>query len=184
MQRDIYWTARKRPLYITTLATISALAVVGRMLFTFLPNVQPMTVIFLWMTVIFGPISASIVMLISLLVSSTHHGYGIWVIHQFIAYSGLIVLTSFVIPSTSLHSRRFLYASFAGLTGYLYGLIMTLCYAFTVQLHQPIAYYIAGLPFDTYHAIGNFFCYLILTPVLAPLLTKIRAQLLVDSPNI
>lgn len=178
MQHDIYWHAKTRPLYITTLASIGAIAVVGRLLFTFLPNVQPMTVIFLLMTVIFGPISASIVMLISILISSIYHSYGIWVLYQLIAYTCLIWLTNAFMRYEHLHTHRLLYALYAGATGYLYGLMMTLCYAFTVQLTNPLAYYLAGLPFDTYHAVGNFGFYLILTPILTPLLTKIRSQLL------
>ena len=175
MKQDIYWVARTRPLYITTLAFISALAVVGRWLLTPLPNVQPITVIFILMAVIFGPISSSIVVFVTIIVSSFIHGFGYWVVHQLLAYWIVIWICHIVLRA---NWHWVIQTFFVGVTGYLYGLLMTLLYALTVQLQNPLGYYIAGLYFDTLHAAGNIGFYLILSPVLTPLLLRMRRNLM------
>lgn len=177
MKYDIYWKHRTHPLYLVSLALISAIAIVGRSLFTFLPNIQPITVIFLLVTVIFGTISGNIVVFLTIMLSSIQHGFGPWVIHQLVAYGLLTLLNGILLSPTILIKRRVLCIVWAGLSGYLYGIVISMAYALSIQMSNPLAYYIAGIPFDTYHAIGNVGFYIILTPLLLPLLKKVRHRI-------
>ncbi|MDO4431839.1 MAG: ECF transporter S component [Aerococcaceae bacterium] len=179
---DIFWKVKHQAFYITVIAMISAVAIVGRSVFTFLPNVKPITVIFLMVTVIFGLVSGLLVMFVTIVATSIQHGFGIWVAHQLIAYAILLGITRALWRRTSLtHPQKFPFIIWCGIVGYLYGILMTIAHAVTVQLANPFPYYLNGLWFDTYHAFGNIGFAIILVPVLTPILTKIRTQLLARS---
>ena len=68
---------------ISYLALLSAACVVGRLSFTFLPNVQPMTAILLFLSLFLSLPEALLVMAISLVVTNLFVGFGIWTLGQF-----------------------------------------------------------------------------------------------------
>lgn len=79
---------------IAYLALLVAASVVGRTLFQPLPNVQPMTAIFLLVALYLGCVRGLIVALLSLLITNFYMGMGIWTIAQAVSYTVVILMMS------------------------------------------------------------------------------------------
>ncbi|UUX32897.1 ECF transporter S component [Fundicoccus culcitae] len=160
---------------IALLAIFVSLAYVGRILFQFIPNVQPVTVIILIITLTTHTLDGLIVAVLSIILSNTLLGMGPWTLAQVVSYALLIAFTGvfikrFYIPSNKYN--RIFFAFYAFLIGLLYGFIISVISVKMYGINHFWAYYIRGLPFDLAHAIGNFIFYLLLEPVLSPLIKK------------
>jgi hypothetical protein len=152
------FTARK----IALIALMSAVCVIGRTLFQFLPNIQPVTAIVLFLAVNVGLVEALCVAEITMLVTGLYMGLGYWVIGQLLGYAVVIVLARLLLRHASFW-QQVGYAFFAGL---LSGFIQSLVQApmFGITAFWP--YYVSGVSFDVLHGIGNVGFYLLLIPLL------------------
>lgn len=152
---------------LTLLAILSALAVGGRYAFQFLPNVQPVTALIIICGVLLGPLSAIVLGLLTTFLSNMLLGMGIWTIWQMISWC-LIGFISGLIGKYWNRVPFWFIMVFGVFSGYLYGFIISLTtYQFTGYF---LPYYLAGLPFDTSHAIGNGVFLLLFFPVLKRLI--------------
>lgn len=137
---------------LTLLAILAALAVVGRILFSFLPNIQPVTSIIIISGIMLGPLSALLLATLVTLISNLVLGMGIWSLWQIISW-GLIGILSGFLGKIFKPVPISLIIIFSIFSGYLYGFVVSLTTFQVTGKFWP--YYIAGLPFDTNHAIGN-----------------------------
>lgn len=154
---------------ITILALLAALAVVGRSVFVFIPNVQPVTAIVITCGLILGPGAAVILAILTTFLSNMILGMGIWSIWQIISW-GLIGIISGLLGKIFKKVPMFLIILFAAFSGYFYGFVISLT---TYQISGKFwPYYLAGLPFDTNHAIGNVVFIIVLYPMISYLLKK------------
>lgn len=154
------------PRQIAFLALLTAACVVGRFLFTFLPNVQPMTAILLMMTLILNLPEALLVAALSLVITNLFLGFGIWTVGQLISYAGILLLFHLFTRIPVLGGKLWFQTAIAGLTGFVYGFIYSVFNYFLMGLTVFWPYWISGLSFDALHAAGNIGFYLILWPVL------------------
>ena len=157
---------------LTLLAMITTLCQVSRLVFQFLPNVQPVTVILIILTLSLGVSDGLIVSILSIFISNLTLGMGVWTIAQIISFALLVLVTGVVIKPFFKHLPFLVMVLYAVIMGYLYGFIISLVQAPFFGIQNFWVYYISGLPFDTLHAIGNGGFYLILAPILFPLLKK------------
>ncbi|MFC4557421.1 ECF transporter S component [Virgibacillus kekensis] len=154
---------------LTLLALLAALAVVGRAVFVFLPNVQPVTALIIISGLLLGPLSAVILAILTTFLSNMILGMGIWTIWQIVSWGLIGILSGFLgkipgrVPLPVL-------AIFAVFSGYLYGFIISLTMYSMVGEFWP--YYLSSLPFDTYHAIGNGVFIFMLYPAIQYLFKK------------
>ena len=144
------------------------------MMFHFIPNVQPVTAVLIILTLTLGMADGFIVAILSIVLTNFLLGMGPWTIAQIASFGVLIVVTGLIIKpfySTSKkRNRRILFALFAFFGGLLYGFVISLLTVKMMGITSFWAYYIAGIPFDFMHGMGNAGFYLILEPILAPLL--------------
>ncbi|SHF57691.1 ECF transporter S component [Ornithinibacillus halophilus] len=155
---------------ITLLALLAALAIVGRVSFAFLPNVQPVTAVIIICGLILGPLSAALLAILTTFLSNMILGTGIWTLWQIISWI-IIGLLSGLLGKIPKKIPVILLAVFGVFSGYFYGLIVSLTnYQITGQ--NFYVYYLAGLPFDTYHAIGNAIFILVMYPIIYHFLKK------------
>lgn len=157
---------------LTLLAIFAAVAVVGRGLFVFIPNVQPVTAMVIITGVLLGPIAGIIIAILSTFLSNMLLGMGIWAIWQIVSW-GLIGVIAGIIGKVFTKVPLVLLLLFGVFAGYLYGFVISLTTYQVTGKFWP--YYIAGLPFDTNHAIGNFVFILLLYPTIV-YLTKRYAK--------
>ncbi|BAC13772.1 ECF transporter S component [Oceanobacillus iheyensis] len=165
---------------LTLLAILSALAVGGRYAFQFLPNVQPVTAIIIICGILLGPLSAIIVGLLTTFLSNMLLGMGIWTIWQMISWC-LIGLLSGLIGKYVSKTPLWFIVIFGIVSGYLFGIVISLT-TYQVTGHF-IPYYLAGLPFDTAHAIGNGVFLLLLYPIVKQLLKNYRINRFSSNPK-
>ncbi len=146
---------------ITLCALLIALSVVGRMTFTFIPNVQPVTVLIIVTSFVLGPLYGVIVACLSTWITNLLLGMGLWTVWQMLSWSIVAGLSGWLgkfrakVPVLVLS----LYAGFCGL---LYGLLIS--YPMSRITGNFWLYYLSGLPFDLNHAFGNILFFLVLYP--------------------
>lgn len=157
---------------ITLLAFMTALCQVSRQMFQILPNVQPVTVILIILTLTLGITDALIVAILSIVLSNVTLGMGVWTIAQIVSFCGVVLITGVIIKPFFYKIPFGFMLLYAGFTGYLYGFLISLVQAPFFGIQNFWVYYASGLPFDTMHAVGNSGFYLIVAPILFPLLRK------------
>ncbi|WP_163537684.1 ECF transporter S component [Gracilibacillus sp. YIM 98692] len=147
---------------LTIISLMAALAVVGRIAFQWIPNVQPVTSLLIICGGYLGPIYAVLLAVVTTFVSNLVLGLGFWTIWQTLAW-GLIGVLSGWIGKIKHEKIRFAMSIIFGfISAYLYGLLLTVgTFSFSGAF---LPYYMAGLPFDTFHAIGNVLFMIILYP--------------------
>lgn len=154
---------------LTLIAVFAALAIIGRYAFTFIPNVQPVTAIIIICGVLLGSGAAIILSLLVTFLSNMILGMGIWTVWQIISWA-LIGFIAGMIGKYVKDIHISYLILFGVFSGYLYGFIISLM---TYQVTGKfLPYYLLGLPFDTYHAIGNGVFILLLYPLIKYLLKK------------
>lgn len=140
---------------------MSASLVVGRTLFAAVPNVQPVTAMIILISLWMSPLDGAIVAVLTMLLSNLLLGFGLWTVPQIVAYLAIVGLTWLLSPILR-RSPLLLGALFAAAMGFFYGFIVSLVQAPFLGISAFWAYYLGGIPFDIYHALGNLGFYVIL----------------------
>lgn len=121
---------------ISRIAILSALCVALRYAFSSLPNIQPITAIFLITAIVYGLSDSILIMSLTMLVSSFLLMFGPWVIWQIFSFTVILVIWKYLLyPLTKFLKfakiNEIVWQSlFAGLLGIVYGLVIDSCYAF------------------------------------------------------
>ncbi|GIO22593.1 ECF transporter S component [Oceanobacillus sp. J11TS1] len=148
---------------LTLLALLAALAVVGRYAFQFIPNVQPVTAIVILTGIFLGPVSSVILAVLVVFLSNMLLGMGIWTVWQIISWCIIGLAAGMIGIGWKKVPLGFL-VLFSVVSGYFYGFIISLTTYQVTGHFWP--YYLAGLPFDTAHAVGNGVFIVLLYPLL------------------
>ena len=162
---------------ITLIALLSTLAYVGRLLFSWIPNVQPVTVILLIITLEMGLVEGILTASLSMILSNIFLGMGPWTLHQIASFAIVILIFSCLKPSWRQTWKQPLlklvfFTIMAGLTGYIYGFVISILSVYFYHIPKFWVYYLQGLPFDTLHALGNIGFWIILSPLLPRIIQK------------
>lgn len=155
---------------LTYLALTTALAVVGRLSFQFIPNVQPMTAIFLILALQLGLVRSLLVCLLSVLITNFYLGMGVWTIGQLVSFTAIIFIFSALSQLPWFKKYLVLQIIVAGLCGFIYGFIISIIDTKIYGFTSFWTYYLQGVSFDALHATGNIIFYAILAPILGQLL--------------
>ena len=182
------WYEREDPpaRVLALVATLAALAVVGRLAFAAIPNVKPTTDIVLFAGYALGAVPGFVVGAIAALVSNVFLSQGPWTPWQMAGW-GAVGIAGAVL-ALALRGRepnRFLLAGVCGLAGLAFGAWMDL-YQLTLAAHQDLDSYLAlsasSLPYNLAHAIGNVVFCLLIGPVFIRALRRYRRRLEVRWP--
>jgi uncharacterized membrane protein len=182
------WYERDKPpaRVLALVATLAALAVVGRLAFAALPNVKPTTDIVLFAGYALGAVPGFMVGAIAALVSNVFLSQGPWTPWQMVGW-GVVGIAGAVL-ARFLRGRepgRLLLAVVCGLAGFAFGAWMDL-YQLTLAAHQDLDSYLAlsatSLPYNLAHAIGNVVFCLLIGPVFIRALRRYRRRLEVRWP--
>ena len=133
---------------VKRMTLIAMLAALGTVLRVFkiipIPNVQPVTDMIMIETLMLGI------------------GFGIWTIPQILAYAVCVLTVAGLAKITPLKKHFTLQLILATFLGFEYGFIVSLGMSIYGGWAAFVAYWLSGLLFDFYHAVGNFGCYFIL----------------------
>ena len=159
---------------IALLSVMTALVTVGRLTLSLpiLPNIQPMTALLILIALNLGVIDSLVVSVLSLLLTNLFLGMGPWTILQMISFAVVILLTGIIKYFYRYESfiNRIVFSFWAGLMGFGYGLIISYLNFQLYGMNNFLVYYINGLPFDILHAVGNVGFFLILEPIIVPIM--------------
>jgi energy-coupling factor transport system substrate-specific component len=177
------WYERDRPpaRVVALVATLAALAVVGRLAFAAVPNVKPTTDIVLFAGYALGAVPGFAVGAVTAVVSNVFLSQGPWTPWQMVGWGAVGVggaLLALVLRGRE--PGRLLLAVVCGLAGLAFGAWMDL-YQLTLAAHQDLDTYLAisasSLPYNLAHAIGNVVFCLLIGPVFIRALRRYRRRL-------
>lgn len=162
---------------LVLIATLSAAAAAGRVLFAAIPNVQPVTVIVVVTGVALGPRAGMAVGGLSALVSNFYLGQGAYTPWQMLAWGGCGLLGGLAAP---LLRRRVPLALTCFALGFAFDAVMDLWEWLSFYPHTWQAFaalYAQGIWFDVAHASGNLVLALAAGPELRRLLERYARRL-------
>ena len=176
------WYERDKPpaRVIALVATLAALAVVGRLAFAAVPNVKPTTDIVLFAGYALGAVPGFAVGAVTALVSNVFLSQGPWTPWQMVGWGAVGVAGALL--ARVLRDRepgRLVLAAVCGLAGLAFGAWMDL-YQLTLAARQDLDTYLAfsasSLPYNLAHAIGNVVFCLLIGPIFIRALRRYRRR--------
>lgn len=165
---------------ISLIGILAAVNIASRIALQSLPNIKPVTSIIIISVMIFGLAFGIKLTIVTTLVSNIYLGMGIWIFFQILAWIVICLFTQILMDLFKKINREpniLIMAIFAFLMGYVFGVIVSLEKFVIGGPSLFIVYYLAGLLFDTLHAVGNFIFYLICAPILMKIFMKERVFL-------
>jgi energy-coupling factor transport system substrate-specific component len=177
------WYERTHPSskVLAMVATLAALAALGRIAFAPLPNVKPTTDIVFLSGYVLGGAPGFAVGALAALSSNLVFGQGPWTPWQMVAWGLIGVIGAAWSPVTRRRLPRIATALLLALCGLMYGALTNLstltAAGGTPSLAQWGAVEATGLPFDVAHAVGNVAFFLAFGPAFVRVLQRYRARL-------
>lgn len=176
-----YERSRPSPRLLALVATLAALAALGRIAFAPLPNVKPTTDIVFIAGFVLGGAPGFAVGATAAISSNLVFGQGPWTPWQMVAWGLVGIIGAIWARTTGGALPRWSTAFLLALCGLLFGAIMNVSHLLASDevptLGQFAAVSLASLPFDLAHAIGNAAFFLVFGPALARMLGRYRARL-------
>jgi len=178
-----YERTRPSPRLLALVATLAALAALGRIAFAPLPSVKPTTDIIFIAGFVLGGAPGFAVGATAALSSNLVFGQGPWTPWQMVAWGLVGVLGAVWARATGNRMPRLATAVVLAVCGLLFGVIMNVSHLIASDtpptLGQLLAVQLQALPFDLAHAIGNVVFFLAFGPALARMLERYRQRLTV-----
>jgi energy-coupling factor transport system substrate-specific component len=177
------WYERTHPSskVLAMVATLGALAALGRIAFAPLPNVKPTTDIVFLTGYVLGGAPGFAVGALAALSSNLVFGQGPWTPWQMAAWGLIGIIGAAWAPLTRGRLPRLATAGLLALCGLLFGALTNLstltAAGGTPSPAQWAAVEVAGLPFDIAHAVGNVAFFLAFGPAFVRVLRRYRARL-------
>ena len=163
---------------LSLVAALAAAAAGGRVLFAFIPNVQPVTIIVAVTGATLGARAGIATGGAAALLSNTVLGQGPWTPWQMIGWA--LVGATAAACGGALHNR-FVLAAFGIAWGFLFDWLMDVWAWSTLgpsaDLHSFLTLAATGLPFDIAHATGNAVIALVAGPSLIRMLDRYARRL-------
>lgn len=160
---------------ISLIGILAAVNIASRIYLQALPNIKPVTSIIIISVMLFGLGFGVKLSIVTTVVSNLFLGMGTWTFFQILAWVVICLITQVlldVLKKIHKEPKLFPMAIFSFLMGYVFGIVVSLEQLMLGGPSLYIVYYMAGLLFDTFHAVGNFCFYLICAPILMKVLKK------------
>jgi len=176
------WYERSHPSakVLALVATLAALAAIGRIAFAPLPNVKPTTDIVLAAGYALGGAPGFAVGALAALTSNVFFGQGPWTPWQMAAWGAIGIGGAILARATRGRIRRVPLAIVCALAGLAYGVVLNFSTWVTFTGDHNLGSFLAiagaALPFDIAHAAGNFVFALAFGPALIRAVQRFRAR--------
>jgi energy-coupling factor transport system substrate-specific component len=176
------WYERRHPTsrVLALVATLAALAALGRIAFAPLPNVKPTTDIVLISGYVLGGAPGFAVGAVAALTSNLFFGQGPWTPWQMVAWGAVGVGGAALAHAGGRRLGRVPLAAACGLAGAFYGAVMNVSlwvtYSGSHSWPALAAYFGTSLWFDVAHVIGNVLFCLAFGPLLVRALARYRTR--------
>ena len=161
--------AQRRALSVKDIAMIGlmvAVIEVSKVALSFLPNIELTSFWLILFTLFFGW-KIALVVPVFILIEGLMYGFGIWWLMYLYSWPLLVLLAWLLRKQES----AWLWALLSGSFGLCFGALCTISYfligvpgggGLTARLSSAFAWWIAGIPWDIVHCVGNFTLMLLL----------------------
>jgi energy-coupling factor transport system substrate-specific component len=177
------WYERRQPStrVLALVATLAALAALGRVAFAPLPNVKPTTDIVLLAGYVLGGAPGFVTGAVAALASNLFFGQGPWTPWQMVAWGGCGLLGAGLARVVGRELGRIPLALVCAFAGFAFGAVMNvsmwIMYSGDHTTAKLTAVFATSFPFDLAHAIGNLAFCLAFGPVLVRSLSRFQARM-------
>ena len=160
---DLKLTVREMVLF----AILGAMTFAAKYVMSFLPNIEPTSLMVMLFAVVFGkkwvyPTYLYVVM------ETLFYGINLWTINYLYIWAILAVVALVLKDMRS----SFGWAMVSGIFGLLFGVLCGIVDVFIGGFSYAVTKWVSGIPFDIAHCIGNFFIALVMFNPLRKLLEQ------------
>lgn len=152
---------------IVVFGMLGSLMYASKMLMEVLPNIHLLGVFTIAFTVVYRQ-KALYPIYTYVLLNGVFSGFNMWWIPYLYIWTILWGVTMLLPKNMSKKVEPIVYMAVCALHGFLYGTLYAPAQAimFGLNFEGMIAWIIAGLPFDAIHGVSNFFCGLLIVPII------------------
>lgn len=142
----------------------------SKLMLEFLPNVHLLAVFIIALTVVYKA-KALYPIYVFIFLTGLFNGFSMWWLPYLYIWLFLWFPTMLLPKKINTRTLPIIYMILGGLHGYLYGTLYAPAQAlmFHLNFKQTIAWIIAGLPYDFIHGTSNFFCCILVVPLIKAL---------------
>ena len=156
---------------LTEMSVLAALTFAGKVAMASLPNIEPVSLMIMLMTVIYGR-KALYPIYVYVMLEMLVYGFNLWNLVYLYIWLFLAVPAYFMRPVR----QRLPWAILSGAFGLLFGLLCIPVYAAVGAWHMVFPTWISGIPYDLVHGVSNFLIALVAFVPLRDLLEKLSAR--------
>ncbi len=149
---------------------LGAIMYASKLLMEMLPNVHLLGVFVIALTVVYRK-KALYPIYTYVLLNGIFAGFNTWWFPYLYIWTILWALTMLLPRNLPKKAKPIIYMCLCAVHGFLYGTLYAPAQAlfFGLSLEGTIAWIIAGLPFDLIHGVSNFFCGILICPLITVL---------------
>ncbi len=154
---------------LTQLSIFAAIMVAGKELLSFIPNVNPVSLIIILLAINYS-YKALFPVAIFVIIEIAIYGFDLWSFMYLYVWP-LITIGAIIFRT---HKSRIFWACYGAAAGFLFGALCSIPYIFVGGFKAAFAYWIAGIPYDLIHSVSNFVLIFTLMPLLNKLIIKFK----------
>lgn len=158
---------------ITLIAMMVAVIEVCKAALTFAPNIELTSFWVIMFTLYFGN-HILYVIPVFILIEGTIYGFGLWWVMYLYAWPVLALVVRYFRKMDS----ALTWSVISGIFGLLFGALCAIPYLVTGGPYAAFTWWVAGIPWDFVHGIGNFVIMLILYHPVKAVMQKTRSMIL------
>ena len=153
---------------ITIFGMLGAMMYASKLIMDILPNIHLIGVFIVALTVYYRK-KALYPIYVFVLITGLFSGFATWWVPYLYIWTVLWGVVMLLPQNMPKKIRPIIYMCVCAMHGFLYGVLYAPAQAllFGLDFNGMIAWIIAGLPFDITHGISNFFCGLLICPIIS-----------------
>ncbi|HHU48646.1 MAG: hypothetical protein ACOYEH_05970 [Caldicoprobacterales bacterium] len=144
---------------IVLVGLLSAATTAGKLVLSFIPNVEIVTLFFIIFATTLGLKRSLLITVVFVTTEILIYGFSTWVIGYYLVWPLLVLIVCALSKNIS---SEYGYAVIGSLFGFFYGMFFAVTESFFYGLAYGFAYWINGLTFDLVHGASNFVIVLLL----------------------
>ena len=155
---------------ITLFGMLGGLMYISKIIMEFLPNVHLIGTFIVAFTVVYRQ-KALFPIYIFVFITGLLNGFSSWWIPYLYVWTVLWGMTMLLPKKIPNKFRPIIYMLISALHGFLYGTLYAPVHALLhgFNARMMVAWIVSGLPFDFTHGVSNFFCGLLIVPIISAL---------------
>lgn len=160
---------------MTTFAMLGAIMYASKLLMELAPNVHLIGVFIVAFTVVYRK-KALYPIYTFVLITGMFNGFATWWIPYLYIWTVLWAIVMILPKNMPKKVQPIVYMAVCGFHGLLYGTLYAPAQAilFGLSFEGMIAWIIAGFPWDLIHGVSNFFCGILIVPIISALMRGYR----------